>query len=496
MIPITKWAEHFIVLPSGDLIWFEPHQRRILDHCFAFDQDGKLPYSVIVYSCPKKSGKTTINAIVMAYWAYNIEPPNEVICTANKKDQAVARAFKELKGFIKKNPLLDQQVMSMTTDCVTLRNSSTVLAIPNNFEGEAGSNHGLTTWDELWGFTSERDRRLYDELCPVPTRQNSIRFIGTYAGFEGESALLEDVYHEIFNDNGTVKDGIERPLGDDLPCYSKGDLFVYWDHEARMTWQTPKYYASQKQHLRLNTFLRLHKNLWVSSESGLFDMEKWDICVAPDHSPPLPDKKIKLFVGVDASTKRDRSAVVSVYRDGDKLKLGPKRFWQPSSADPMDLEETMEAYLLELYRGYKLVSVRYDPFQFHRSATTLTKEGLPMEEFPQTTGNLTEIGQNLFDLVEYGNLVLYACKDLRYEATCSVARETQRGLRIVKEKSTQKIDQIVALAMAALAAVKKEGKNQPLLPPPSFGYIEGDVIPTMDEILELDVPSEDRWILD
>ena len=195
---------------------------------------------------------------------------------------------------------------------------------------------------------------------------------------------------------------------------------------------------------------KLHENHWASSESSMFDMDKWDARVDSEHRPPLPSKEIRLWVGVDASVKKDRSAVVSVYRQGDSVLLGPKRFWQPTAADPMDLEETMEAYLLELQMGYSLVSVRYDPFQFHRSAITLAKKGLPMQEFPQTTSNLTEIGQNLYDLVEYGNLTLYPCKDMRYEATCSIAKETGRGLRIVKEKSTAKIDQIIALAMAAL----------------------------------------------
>ena len=75
-------------------------------------------------------------------------------------------------------------------------------------------------------------------------------------------------------------------------------------------------------------------------------------------------------------------------------------------------------------------------------------------EFPQTAGNLTEAGQGLFDLVEFGNIVLYPCKDLRSEAAIAVAKETGRGLRITKEKSTHKIDQIVALAMACLEATK------------------------------------------
>ena len=33
------------------------HQREILRLAFAFDENGRLPYDTIVYSCVKKSGK-------------------------------------------------------------------------------------------------------------------------------------------------------------------------------------------------------------------------------------------------------------------------------------------------------------------------------------------------------------------------------------------------------------------------------------------------------
>jgi phage terminase large subunit-like protein len=450
--PLVEWAQENIILDDGKLIRFEPHQRRILNHCFKFNKKGKLPYSVIIYSCPKKSGKTELNAIVQAYFAYNVEPPNELITAANKREQAISRAFKRLKVFIERNPFLHEQVLSLTGNLVTLRNGTTILAIPNDASGEAGSNHGLTCWDEIWGFVSERNRRLWDELCPVPTRLNSIRFVSTYAGFVGESTLLEEIYSQVFTEVGEVREGVKRPLGVRLPCYAVGDTFLYWDHEARMPWQTASYYESQKRQLRPYTFLRLHENRWVSSESGLFDMDRWDDCVLASHSPPLPDKRISLYVGVDASTKKDRTAVVSVYKQDGKVLLGPKRFWQPSKENPMDLEETIEAYLLELHKGYRILRVNYDPFQFHRSATTLTKKGLPMREYPQTIPNLTACGQNIYDLVQSGNIILYPCKDLRYEASCAIGKETSRGFRIAKESTSAKVDQIVALAMAAVEA--------------------------------------------
>jgi hypothetical protein len=49
-------------------------------------------------------------------------------------------------------------------------------------------------FDELWAFSSERSRRLWDEMIPPPTRQVACRLTVTYAGFEGESLLLEELY--------------------------------------------------------------------------------------------------------------------------------------------------------------------------------------------------------------------------------------------------------------------------------------------------------------
>ena len=45
-----------------------------------------------------------------------------------------------------------------------------------------------------WAYTSERSQRLWDEMVPVPTRAVSVRLTVTYAGFEGESGLLEGLY--------------------------------------------------------------------------------------------------------------------------------------------------------------------------------------------------------------------------------------------------------------------------------------------------------------
>lgn len=439
--PFIEWTESSIILDNNEYLRFQKHQKKILGHALRLDKNGKLSYSNIVYSCPKKSGKTAVLSFVTLWFAYEVEPETEIILAANDLEQSTGRAFKEIKKFIERSPILKSRVASMTAREIVLNDNTTIKAIPTDAAGEAGANQSLAGFDELWGYTSERSRRLWDELTPVPTRKNSIRFVATYAGYSGESELLEDLYKR-------GKEG--KRLWTLLPVWENGPLFMYWDSKPRMPWQTKDYYAAQKAELRPVAYLRLHENQWVTSESGLFNMEKWDACINPEHSPPLPNKRINLSVGIDVSTKHDRSAVVSTYEENGKLKLGPKRFWQPSKESPMDFEETVEKFLLELKEDYSLNACRYDPYQFHRSAMTLRKKGLPMEEYPQSVPNLTAMGQNLFDLIEFKNLILYSCSDMRLEAERAIAKDSGRGLQIVKGKASHKIDQIICLAMASV----------------------------------------------
>ena len=89
------------------------------------------------------------------------------------------------------------------------------------------------------------------------------------------------------------------------------------------------------------------------------------------------------------------------------------------------------------------------------SAQRLRTAGVNMVEFPQSMPNLTSASQNLFELIKAQNLVAYPDADLRLAVQRSVAVENPRGWRIAKEKSSHKIDVVVALAQAALAAVQK-----------------------------------------
>ena len=90
----------------------------------------------------------------------------------------------------------------------------------------------------------------------------------------------------------------------------------------------------------------------------------------------------------------------------------------------------------------------------HATAQRLTRAGLKLEEFPQTVPNLTEASQNLFELIKGTTLVAYPDAAIRLAVSRAIAAETARGWRIAKDKQAHKIDVVIALAMAALAAVR------------------------------------------
>ena len=451
--PVAFITQFILKNELGRPLSLLPYQQEILRLAFSFDEEGRLPWETIIYSCPKKSGKTAMNALITCWWLFTQEAPNELLIVANDLDQSVGRTFKALVGIIRHNPLLAKSA-EVQAQKITLSNGSTVMPLANEYASAAGSNHGLTSWDELWAYGSERSRRMWEELCPVPTRQNSIRFVSTYAGFEGESELLYDLYKSVVGTDEYPEGQGER-LHATLPVYGNREArtFAYWDHEHRLPWQTTTYLDTQRKTLRPNTFLRIHENRWTNNASTFLTSELWDACVSAERTPLLPNRKHELFVGVDAGIKHDSSAVAAVYREEDRLILACHRIWTPSTSEPLDLEATIEGYLRELEEQFVLRRIYVDPFQMHRSITTLKADGLAIHEFPQTVNNTVRMGQALFDVLNGKNLCLYPSDELRQQAMHTVAIENPRGFRIAKEKASQKIDAVVALAMACVAAM-------------------------------------------
>jgi phage terminase large subunit-like protein len=88
-----------------------PAERAFLEHAFQLGPNGKLLYSEWLYSCPKKSGKTTFAALIIIVMVllYGGSFP-EAFALANDQEQAQSRVFEFIKRIILASPLLKNEV--------------------------------------------------------------------------------------------------------------------------------------------------------------------------------------------------------------------------------------------------------------------------------------------------------------------------------------------------------------------------------------------------
>jgi hypothetical protein len=212
--------------------------------------------------------------------------------------------------------------------------------------------------------------------------------------------------------------------------------------------------ASARITLRHSTYLRLHENRWTTGEEAFISAEKWDGLVEPGLRP---DPSGALFVGVDASLRRDSTAIVSVKYspNDDRLVLADHKTINPGPGG-INLESAIEFYIRRLYNsfGTTVAKIFCDPFQMARSMQTLQAAGIDIEEFPQTLPNLTLSTETLLSAVMNRNLRVYPFDDLRSHVLNAVTVESPRGIRLSKQNQSAKIDGCVALSFACLAAVQ------------------------------------------
>lgn len=466
---IARWRNHpdqfieeVLVDPETDGQPYQllPAQRAFFKYAFQIGGDGRLLYPEQIYGCPKKSGKTATAAmhIITTTMLYGGRY-SEGYCCANDLEQAQGRVYEAVRRIVEQSPLLRRE-SNITQRQIRLPTGGTITAIPSDYAGAAGGHPTISSFDELWGFTSEGARRLWDELVPVPTKKISMRLVTTYAGFSGESVLLEELY----------KRG--KALPEVAPGLHAGDgMLFFWTHEPIAPWQTPEWIEQMRATMRPTAFQRMIRNNFVTSDSPFIGMDWFDACVDPALKAAFIDRSVPVWVGVDASVKRDSTAIAAVTwdRQAQKCRLLWHSIFQPTKDDPIDFEEQVEATIFDLHKRFRVKLVRYDPFQMAASAQRLAKAGVKMEEYPQSVPNITAASQNLYELIKAGSLHLYADDQIRLAFQRAVAVEGSRGWKIDKSKQSHKIDIVVAMGIACLTAVQEGARAWDS----SYGWVDG-----------------------
>lgn len=299
-------AEDYVVPETRKPLSLESHQYKILNYMFT-PVNGKLRFNTMVWSCPKKSGKTEIGGAVLYAWARTYG--GDIYSIANDLKQASERGFTRVNASLKvikaDDPGKFEQIVHpdfhkavSKNDEIMFANGARLRAIPCDPYGEAGGMQTLTVWDELWGYSSDLGYRMWVEMQPLPPGVGSVtesaRFVATYAGWYGESELLWGLYEDVVqpDENGVPQGETPKPLAG-LPVYIKGSTCVYWDHKARMPWHTDEFMEQAKADPALkgkhSEYLRIWENRWTTGLDAFIEMEKYDQCVAAGRRLGLAD---------------------------------------------------------------------------------------------------------------------------------------------------------------------------------------------------------------
>lgn len=451
--PVQWIQENFYLYDRQELMTLFDCQVRPLHLAMERDARGRYRYNTVLWSWPKKSAKSTVIAAMVDYIAWT-RPRSSIKLVANDLKQADSRVGYYLRESLRYGPRADRVKIKPSGYMIEYDNGSTVNMVPIDPAGEAGGNDDLIVYSELWGWKSKAHQRMWSEMTLSPNKfGNSQRWIDTYAGFVGESPILEQLYET------GVKQG--RRVFDDLEVYvnDAAKLLVVWVTKHLLPWQNDEagreYYAQEAANLLPNEYRRMHRNEWVSSQDVFVPLEWWDACKG-DY--PDPDQYEPWVLAMDAGVSGDTFALVAVARHPQRQNETVVRYarkWMPPAGGKIDFQGTPEnpgpeLEVRRLVQNRNVIEVAYDPYQLEDMANRLRKEGLGWFRAFSQAGDRLIADSQLRTMIQERRLAHRGEPELREHignANAETDKE-ERKIRIVKRSEKQKIDLAVALSMA------------------------------------------------
>lgn len=451
------------------LATWQPHQVDILNHLFP-EGDGRLPYSEIMWSEPKKSGKTEVASGVQEYFAWFVETPGEQYVLANDLEGASDRTFQAIKRSLEHasnvpGSGIREKDWRLVGTKLVLKNNTEIKALANDYKGGAGGNQSLASVDEVWGFTAEKDLGLLTEFAPVPTRENSVAFYTGYQGYEGDGSHWHTMIDNVLEHGEPVAELMHILDGDGKPaCWHVGRTFLFFSHWARMPWHTEEYLEQRRMSMPPAEYQRVWENRRTKNVNAFVSDEQWDALEDKTLRALTDNDAREVVLGLDAATKDDTCSISGVGFDKPKLRYEHTYFklFRPEPKNPVSLTKTVLPELIRLKQaGIKIKAVYFDPFQLAAIAELCRKEGINMVEFPQMS--LREASDTFFyECVKGKNFAHYGNADLKEHVTNAVAivKPDRDTIRLDKKNSRRKIDGAVATSMALYGAKLELAKGE------------------------------------
>lgn len=466
---------------AGQPFALRPWQEEIIRALFGeLLADGRRRYRTCYVEIPRKNGKTEIAATVALYMLFGDgEPGAEVYSAAVDRDQA-SLVFGVAAEMVRNDPelLAMCDVVDSRKTIVHRPSGSIYRAIPAEAAGRHGYNASAVIYDELH---AAPNRDLYDVLTTsTGARRQPLVFVITTAGWDRNSICWELHDFAVKVREGIIDDPSFLPV-----LYAAPDDADWLDEavwhaanpalgdfrsldEMRIAALRAKEVPGQQ-----NAFRRLYLCQWTEQADRWLDMTVWDENGAPVSADALRGREC--FAGLDLSSTKDISALELYFPDedeggGEVLSY----FWVPednmrtrsirdrvpyetwerdgyitaTDGNVVNYDEIRRA-INELATLYNIREVAIDRWNSTQLQTQLMDDGFTVVPFGQGFASMTAPTKELERLVLERRLHHGGNPVLRWMASNVAVRQDPAGnLKIDKAKSTERVDGMVALAMA------------------------------------------------
>jgi len=455
-----------------------PWQREIIEKVFGtVNRDGYRQYRNVYIEIPKKNGKTDLaSAVALKCLCADDEKGAEVYSAAVDREQASLVYIVARRMVLQDHALTKRcKIIDSRKRIVTYKTDSFYQVLSADVPSKHGFNTHCVVFDELHA-------QRTDELWTVLTydsgiaRTQPLTFVITTAGYDKNSICYKIHDYALKVRDGIIKDSTFLPViyaADEEDDWTDEDVWRKVNPSLGVTIDIEDVRQACKKAQEIpseeNLFRRFRLNQWVTQETRWIPIEKWD-----ETAGIVDEEKLKgreCFGGLDLASTTDIAAFVLVFppenyilpfffipEDNMKKREHRDRVPYPSwvkqgliYATPGNVIDYkfIEDKINQILNRYIVKEIAYDRWNADMLVQRLTEGGKTMIPVGMGFASMAAPTKYLETLI-YGKKIIHGGNPvLRWMFNNVMVKQDAAGnLKPDKEKSTEKIDGIVATILA------------------------------------------------
>ena len=461
---------------AGRKFILEPWQQFVVWNIFGWKlADGTRRFRYVYIEIARKNGKTALSAGIGLYMLFaDGESRPEVYSAATVKDQAKI-CFADAVEIVKATDLKNYITPYRNSIVYELKGGQ-FKPLSSDYGTHDGLNPSCGIIDE---FHAHKDSGMFDVIkSAFGARRQPLMFIITTAGFNKAGACY------AYRDN-VIK--VLRGVNQDDTLFG-----VIYTLDSNEEWDNPKMWIKSNPNLGVSlsvdylageikdaknrpeavrNVMTKNVNLWVDAEKTWILDDVWQQCGGETLLADL--QGCDCWGGLDLSNVSDITVFVLIFNKNNRFQLLPF-FWIPEEkmlekirkeninydhwvrqgfvkVTPGNITDYdfVKADILKIAADYNLKSTAYDRWNSSQTIIDLSNEGLTFNPFGQGYGSMSAPTKQFEALVLSEQIEHFGNPVLRWMLSSTLVKTDPAGnIKPDKEKSTQKIDGIVASIMA------------------------------------------------